>query len=135
MKLWQESFAIFYEHPLLGVGSGAWGHASSFITPGLAHNTFLSVLAELGLIGISLFGSILAIVGQQALKQPKWDSMLWLTVLAIWLIGVSTLSWEFRKQTWFFLSFIVISANLFRKHDKIAEVSKSSIHSLDAQTL
>jgi O-antigen ligase len=109
--------AIFSEHPLLGVGSGSLGTDSLLGT--VAHNTFLSVLAELGLIGLSFFVVILAIVVHQAANQPKWLSWLWLTVLAIWVIGVFTLTWEYRKTTWLFLSLIVISASLFRRGDRI----------------
>jgi hypothetical protein len=64
---------------------------------------------------------MLAIVVYQAANQPKSLSWLWLTVLTIWFIGAFTLTWEYRKATWLFLSLIVISANLFRRSDKIEE--------------
>jgi O-antigen ligase len=108
-KLWRESVAVFSEHPLLGVGSGALRTVKEL--GGVAHNTFLSVMAELGLIGFVLFAVMLAIVVHQSVNQTKGLSGLWLTVLAIWTIGVSSLTWEFRKPTWLFLSLIVISAN------------------------
>ncbi len=116
-RLWLGSWAIFSEHPLLGVGSGSL----KIDLGAVAHNTFLSVLGELGLIGFSFFIAMLAIVAYQAANQPKWLSWLWLTVLAIWVIGASTLTWEYRKTTWFFLSLIVISASLFQRGDRIQE--------------
>ncbi len=118
-RLWLGSWAIFSEHPLLGVGSGSL----KIDLGAVAHNTFLSVLGELGLIGFSFFVAMLAIVAYQAANQPKWLSWLWLTVLAIWVIGAFTLTWEYRKTTWLFLSLIVISASLFRRVDRIKEVS------------
>jgi O-antigen ligase len=117
VKLWRGAMAAFLDHPLLGVGSGAL--RTSTLSGSVAHNTFLSVLAELGLNGLLLFAILLAIVVHQAINQPKWLSWLWLTVLAVWVIGASTLTWEYRKQTWLFLSLVVISANLFRGGDVV----------------
>ncbi len=118
-ELWHASIAVFLDHPLLGVGSGALNTAT--LLGAVAHNTFLSVLAELGLIGFTFFVLTLAIVAFEAVNQPKWLSGLWLTVLAIWAIGVFALTWEYRKPTWFFLSQIVISASLFRWCDNVGE--------------
>jgi hypothetical protein len=33
-----------------------------------------------------------------------------MTVLLVWAIGASTLTWEHRKTTWLFLTFIVAAA-------------------------
>jgi O-antigen ligase len=108
--LWNASLAIFLEHPLLGIGAGSLPAPAGL--GALAHNTFLSVLVELGPIGFTLFAATVTVVVYQAFRQPRSYSRLWLTVLAIWVIGVFTLSWEFRKPTWLFLSLVVISANL-----------------------
>lgn len=110
VPLWRASIREFFEHPWIGVGSGAL--ASPFQLGTYAHNTFLSILAELGVVGFIIFGVLLAVVLREAIFQPKGLSRLWLAVLAVWVIGVFTLSWEFRKPTWLFLSLIVISSNL-----------------------
>jgi O-antigen ligase len=93
----------------------------------VGHNSFISVLVELGLIGFLLFGIILAIVFTQAWShQSKWDKSFWLTVFAVWTIGSSTLTWEHRKTTWLFLVFIVASAALTRYREKqIYKVTRS----------
>ncbi len=119
INLWRGAMAAFLDHPLLGVGSGALNMPT--LLGAIAHNTFISVLAELGPIGLLFFGFVLAIVVHQAINQPKWLPGLWLTILTVWGIGASTLTWEYRKQTWLFLSLVVISANLFREGDKVVE--------------
>jgi len=113
---WGEGLASFEEHPLLGVGSNMYRSVNSLGK--LAHNSFLSVLVELGLIGFALFGIILTIAVIQALSHPKWDSRFWLTVLAVWAIGASTLTWEYRKATWLFLSLVIASAALTSHRDE-----------------
>jgi O-antigen ligase len=109
--LWQKTIALFYKHPLLGSGSGTI--YSTFGSD--SHNTFLSVLAETGLIGLILFLTILLVVFVQAAKLQKGYSGAWIAVLLIWTIGASSLTWEFRKPTWLFLSFVILEGSSIYK--------------------
>jgi O-antigen ligase len=113
---WAEGLASFVEHPLQGVGSNMYRSVNSLGK--VAHNSYLSVLVELGLIGFALFGMIVAIAVSQAWGQPKWDKRFWLTVLAVLAIGASSLTWEDRKTTWLFLSLVVASAALTRQRNE-----------------
>jgi O-antigen ligase len=106
---WQEGLAVFAEHPFIGVGSGmyptvnSWGKA--------AHNTFLSILVEAGLIGFGLFGILMIMTALSAWRlSSRWDARFWLTTLLVWTIGASTLSWGHRKPTWLFLNLVIASA-------------------------
>jgi O-antigen ligase len=116
VDIWRESIASFTEHPLLGIGSGAFRTA---VVPGnVAHNSFLSVLAEVGMVGFALFVIILAMTVYQAMHQPKWDARFWLIILLVWTIGASSLTWEHRKATWLFLSLVVVGASLSVRRDE-----------------
>lgn len=124
VMLWNGSFRIFSNHPFLGIGSNALsapGQLGSY-----AHNTFLSIMAELGLVGFILFSGILLIVIYEAFKQPKPYTILWLTVISVWLIGTFTLTWEYTKPTWFFLTLVVISAGVFNNNHQPLENSSAS---------
>jgi O-antigen ligase len=114
--IWREGAAVFLEHPLLGVGSGAFRTAVGIDK--VAHNVFLSILVEVGPIGFALFIAILAIAVHQALQQPKWEARLWLAVLLVWTLGASVHTWEQRKQTWLFLSLVVAGAGLVARRDQ-----------------
>ncbi len=108
---WREGLETFVEHPIIGVGTNMYRSVNSLGKVG--HNSFISVLVELGLIGFLMFAAILAMVVNEAWRHPsKWDKSFWLTVFAVWTIGSSTLTWEHRKTTWLFMSFIVASAAL-----------------------
>jgi len=122
---WREGLDSFVEHPFIGIGSNMYRTVNRLGK--VAHNSYLSVLVELGLIGFFLFAIILAIAFAQAWRHPsKWDRGFWLTVLAVWAIGSSTLTWEHRKTTWLFLSFIVASAVLARyRKRKTHKVTRS----------
>jgi O-antigen ligase len=113
---WHEGIMAFWEHPVFGVGSGAFATVA-METRQVAHNTFLSVLVELGIIGFALFVVILVVAVYQALRQPKRYLRLWLTVLLVWAIGVSALTWEYTKPTWLFLGLVIVSASLHSRRD------------------
>jgi O-antigen ligase len=120
-NLWAGAIEKFSEHPILGVGSGAL--RSSGVLNGVAHNTFLSVLSELGLVGFVLFAVILVIVVLQLRRQPKLFSALWVSVLVTWAIGSFSLTLEYHKLTWLILTSVVVSSNFFEPRDRVTESS------------
>ena len=124
VELWRQGLAAFEEHPLQGVGSNMYRSVNT--ENKVAHNSFISVLVELGLVGIVLFGITLAIAIRQIFGQPTWDTRLWLAVLAGWVVAASTLTWEYRKPTWLFLSLIVANAALIRHGEEVIEPVRSN---------
>lgn len=118
MEIWRDGFASFQENPLLGIGSGAYAEITD--TGKVGHNFVISLLVEVGIVGFFMFMAILAIVGRHAWRQPKWWSRLWLAVLAIWLLGAATHNLEYRKQTWLFLSMVVVSASMPERREDAA---------------
>jgi len=119
VELWHQGLVAFEEHPLLGVGSNMYRSVNT--ENKVAHNSFISVLVELGLVGIVLFGITLAIAIRQIFGQSTWDTRLWLAVLAGWVVAASTLTWEYRKPTWLFLSLIIANAAVIRHGEEIIE--------------
>ncbi len=131
---WREGLISFTEHPLLGVGSNMYRSVNRLGK--LAHNSFISVLVELGLIGFALFASILAVAAIQALRHPKLEAAFWLTVLLVWAIGASSLTYEHRKATWLFLTLTVVSAALLDPREETKSLGQRDIsisHPIQAQ--
>ena len=56
VESWYEGVHMFFQHPVFGIGAGNYGDYNEIT----AHNSFVLVLAELGIVGFTLF---LAIVG------------------------------------------------------------------------
>lgn len=129
VEIWRQGIDVFIEHPLLGVGSATF--AMVVESGKVAHNTFLSVLAETGIVGFILFAAILIIVAYQAVRQPKREARFWLTILLVWAIGASALTWEHAKPTWLFLGFAVVSIKLSSQRDESSLHSKSSAAPFD----
>jgi O-antigen ligase len=115
VRLWREGLMSFERHPLLGVGSNMYRSVDS--ENKVAHNSFLSVLVELGIFGFLLFVLIIITAGYHIVGQAKWDRRFWLCIFAGWVIAASALTWEYRKPTWLFLNLIVVSAAVLGAHD------------------
>jgi O-antigen ligase len=100
--IWVAGLEAFRDHAFLGVGAGAYGPAVLRVVDIAypAHNTFLSVLVELGVVGALLLFALLASVFYSALQARYLERCLWITLLLIWTVGVSALTWEYRKPTW-----------------------------------
>jgi len=66
----QNAMRIIRDHPVLGVGLGAYGLANFRYNPALGeldtHNTYLNVLAETGVLGLVLYLAIVASVIRSA---------------------------------------------------------------------
>ena len=116
VDLWRQALLVFSNHPITGNGSGTLDSAIG----SAAHNTFVSIAAETGSIGFILFFTILAVVFFQAMNVPNGNAGLWVAIFLTWVIGVCSLSWEFRKLTWLFLNFIVIEGSF--AHEQLRTV-------------
>jgi O-antigen ligase len=119
-ELWERGIDIWHDHPILGVGSGGYNEAVAPIygRPRSVHNSFIAILAELGIIGMGLFGLILVTAIFQAWRHPTiLDAWFWLTVLITWGLGNLALTWTYSKPTWLLLSLLAASASLYRQSD------------------
>src|SRR6266404_1909471 len=115
--VWAAGWGAFRAHPFLGVGAAAFGQSATRIVPipsqqlkffsVAAHNTFLSVLVEEGVTGFGLFCGLLCVLALSTKEMPPLPQKLWIVSLGVWLVGVSSLSWEVRKPTWFFFGLLL----------------------------
>jgi O-antigen ligase len=110
--IWRTGLEVFADHPFVGVGAGGFGaglqRKMSFSWA--AHNTFLSVLVELGVIGFAIFLFLLVTLAYSTLGIPAFERNLWLVMLSTWAVGVSAMTWENSKPTWFL--FGLLAANV-----------------------
>ncbi len=118
-ELWQLGIDIWLENPVIGIGSAGFDTAVAPIygRKRAVHNSFIAIAAELGIVGVGLFGVLLLMAILQALNHPsRWDALFWLTVLITWGLGNLALTWVYSKPTWLLLNLIVASANLSHLH-------------------
>ena len=108
--IWRAGIDVFLEHPFIGVGAGAFpaSIAREVVTAWVAHNTFLSVLVELGVIGFAIFMILLGMLAWATLRLPLMERSLWLVTLLTWALGASGMTWENTKPTWFLFAIIAV---------------------------
>ena len=118
--IWGAGIEAFRDHAFLGVGSGAYGLSvlRALDIPYVAHNTFLSVLVELGVIGAMLLFALLAGLFYCAIRMRYFERCLWVTLLMTWAVGVSALTWDYRKPTW--LLFGLLAAHAYVQRTALA---------------
>lgn len=112
-QIWEASLQVFRDHPFVGVGSGAHQVAVVGILtrPLVAHNTFLSVLTELGVVGGLVLLGLLGTAVYFAFAMRSLDQrVLWILLLVTWAIGVSGATWEYHKATWLLLGLLAAHA-------------------------
>jgi putative inorganic carbon (HCO3(-)) transporter len=93
MAHWQAGWYMFLDHPWLGVGAGNYAFAypdyyiGSWLEPlGHAHNYYINMLAELGIVGggilVLLLGIAFAQLGGALVRSEGQSTTFWRAVLA-----------------------------------------------------
>src|SRR5260370_26387368 len=116
--IWKAGWEIFRAHPFLGIGANAFRVIVSRVLAEPirlderdpappAHNTFLSILVEQGVVGFAVFCALLGVLALSLRALPHFQQRLWIVSLAVCVVGVSSLTWEMRKPTWFFFVLLI----------------------------
>jgi O-antigen ligase len=120
IKFWKAGLEYWAAHPLLGAGTGCSRTAIETMlgaeAGNVAHNTFVSVLIEGGLIGFVIMLAFWTLLLRMILAMPRPQRLLWLSVLVVWAISSTTLSWEYKKCTWFVYAAVMASSVFLRQH-------------------
>ena len=119
LPIWRAGLDVFSHQPFFGVGIGNFPVATAGYVglsrvdgrPLPAHNTFLSVATETGIVGFFLFMSAIGMVARSASRMPKPERMPWIVALLVWGIGVSSISYDTYPHTWVLMILIVLNAS------------------------
>ncbi len=130
LQIWTAGLKTFPRHPIIGTGSGSFPTVTSpeleatIAQEHKAHNVYLRVLVELGVIGMTLFGLMLLTAVAYALRMPNRERFLWITILATWGLGAFALSIEDRKLLWFLLGLLTSQYATLRRQEVLAHARK-----------
>jgi O-antigen ligase len=106
-RFWVAGLEAFAHKPLLGYGPGGFIRAIEPILGSeslVAHNSFISVLVEEGLIGLLFYATMLVAVLGAVLRLPQFERRFALVLLVTLLMAMMPTSWEDRKPVWFILA-------------------------------
>ncbi|MGH3136352.1 MAG: O-antigen ligase family protein [Gaiellaceae bacterium] len=117
--IWVESSHAFLDRPVLGAGldahraavSGGLDDIRTFkIAEKEAHNTYISVLVETGIVGFLIFVTMIVIVVKRIRMLSGWRAWYWSAQVSVLAIGAMSLSLEESKSVWVFLSLCVATS-------------------------
>jgi putative inorganic carbon (hco3(-)) transporter len=100
MSLWEQAVRVFRENPVFGSGADSYQWLS---TEGVhAHNVFLSVLAEMGIVGVALLTVLLFTLWRgyfriNASASSKWAAA---ALVVTWCVIAATGVWQYALPAW-----------------------------------
>lgn len=113
-RLWLAGWHAFVQQPIMGYGSGTFRLA---ITPYVgshvqtAHNAFISVAVEQGMVGLILYLAMIVTVylsvRNLAIAQRRFAKVL----LATMVVAMMPLTWEDRRAVWFVMAALTAFAH------------------------
>lgn len=121
-ELWGHGINFWLEQPIIGIGTGGYDKSVEpfYGRSRAVHNSFIAVLAELGIVGIVIFGAILANTLYFAWRLPNsLEKWFWFTVLLSWTLGNMALTWIYSKPTWILFTLLAASASLVIKSREV----------------
>jgi O-antigen ligase len=151
--IWKIGWRMVEDKPVIGVGSGNFPISSihyllvkpgaierdEFIidTPKVAHNSYLQVLAELGMVGLVLFLSIIGFAIWSALQAAQWfarvgDNQMEIVARAtvVALVGILAADFfiteQYGKQLWLLLGLGPALLGVARRTYPAAELERGS---------
>jgi O-antigen ligase len=114
--LWKAGVHAFGHRPVTGYGVGGFVRS---ITPELgdkalvAHNSFLSVLVEEGLIGLWLYVTMMCSVYFSLRRLPRIERRFALIMFGTLLTAMMPLTWEDQKATWLIMGILIGLSGLY----------------------
>jgi len=112
--IWGAALDQWKKSPVIGNGIGSLYFIlnSSHVEYSSAHNTYIQILTEDGLIGLVLYLSIIMSIFYYIFKAPVDERMFLLSLFLVSLLSQLTMNSLFDKETWFVLTMLAIHAHM-----------------------
>ena len=107
-EIWRAGLTVFTDVPLTGVGFGAFRYAVADTLGRVkaAHNAFVTMLVELGVVGLVLFVAVLAISALSVLATASRGLMFAPVAFLVLAVTLMPSNSEADKYTWFVLAIL-----------------------------
>lgn len=115
--IWAGSINQWEESPIIGPGLGSLGVSLSreYVNYRYAHNTFIHILAENGLIGIFFYLAILLTILYYIFHTPMDERAFLFALFMVLIVSQQTTHTQVQKIIWFVLSMLAIHSHLYHK--------------------
>jgi O-antigen ligase len=109
-RIWRAGLTVFAQRPLMGYGTGSFKGAVSPIlgeATQVAHNSFISILVEEGLVGLIFYLTMMGAVFFSLFRLPTLPRRFGLVLFCTLGVAMLPLTWEDRKPTWFVFAALI----------------------------
>lgn len=108
--VWANAYEEWEESPLVGHGLGSFRRIiNPYHVDYTAHNSYVAITAEQGIIGVCLYLTVIGIAFAYAWRLPGDNRILMLSMLLIVAIGQLSLTLQDRMHIWFSYALVVLS--------------------------
>jgi O-antigen ligase len=116
LEIWKAGIAAVPARPLQGYGPAGWqmalSHQLGIKGP---HNTYLAILVDEGLIGLTLFLALFVILLNRLLLLPNvFERRVGLIILMTFSIAILPLAWDTKKAAWLILGLLMAYSEVLR---------------------
>lgn len=115
--VWAEALRLFHDQPFTGIGGGAFRAAAVGVNK-VGHNFVLALLAEVGVVGLALFLSVLVAALLSLRNIEPLLRWMWTAVFVTWTFGALLQNLEYRKHSWFLFALVVANGFLAGRADR-----------------
>ena len=110
---WSRAWLEINEAPFFGNGLSSFRRViNKYNIDYTAHNSYISIMVEQGIIGLLLYLAVIVVVLLQSLRIPAEQRLLMISLLLIAVAGQFTLTLNEKMFIWFAYLFVVLKANL-----------------------
>ncbi|HLY39905.1 MAG TPA: O-antigen ligase family protein [Terracidiphilus sp.] len=112
LNIWSAGWEAFKRAPILGFGAGTFVDAAGTAPVDTAHNSALSILVEMGVVGLIFASLVLVLAVRAALRSrgPKRTALL--TALSVWLIASMVGTATESRTTWLLFAMASLAGRL-----------------------
>ncbi len=110
LPIWRSGLRTFESNALhTTVGIGADGFLNGVGLAYVAHNTYLSILVNFGIVGFTVFLLLLLQALGAVLPANTLERLALIFCLVCWMVAVTAATWEQLRPTWFLFGLIAAS--------------------------
>ena len=107
-QIWEAGLEVYSDHPVLGVGVGGFSDAVMPILgyKQVAHNVFVNLLTEMGVVGVGLYTLMLLVILVPLLRLPSPDRTVYTFIWLALFISLLPSNDEDAQYTWALLALL-----------------------------
>lgn len=116
--IWANAYEEWEESPLYGHGLGSFRRIiNPYNVDYTAHNSFVAITAEQGIVGVVLYLTVIGIALSLAWRLPGDERWLLLLMLLVVVVGQMSLTLQDRMYVWF--AYTLTALNFYIKNNAI----------------